>query len=321
MRELARVSELSVAELLEIWPKLKLAELNVADALRIWPKLKRMEGDALLSDSIQLESFLDLESCMEGDWRAAKVVRLLDLPQLSDRIQVSRSLQSLHIQSTPELRGLSTFAPWPADALIEGLGRLETFSAGGPRFQDKEFKAIEAGTGLEALTLAYSGMTPEQLRDIGKFTKLKALGLTGTAVTDATLRNWTEMIVQLANCIPKTIQVIDLCNCKISPRDLSEFIDSIRSDIWLSVEGLDVPSELQASLLRERRVVTDDFSDFFRPDVGNYIQTSVWPQRSESNSTAIVAHTSSLGTQSPIYGRIRWPSTFVKPSLFAPSLD
>lgn len=401
-------SELSVAELLENRPKIKLEELKVEDALRVWPKLKRIEGDAMLSDSIQLESFLDFESCMDGDWRAATVVHLLDLPQLSDRIQVSQSLQSLHIQRTPELRGLSTFAPWPEDASIEGLSKLETFSAGGLRFQDKEFTAIEDSTSLEALTLAYCGMTPERLRDIGKFTKLKALGLTGTNVTDTTLRSWTEltdlsilmldrtqitvasvpwicklrllehlsinancfaaviqepaafqntlrslslfgdglaigtlstlstfqqigvlrledalltreMMVELANCIPKTIQVIDLCNCTIDPKDLVEFIDSIRSDIWLGVDGIEVPAELQVSLLQKLRVATEDFSDFFRPDVSNYLQTSVWPRRSEFNTTIMDAATSSTWTQSPVFGRIRWPSTFVKPSLFAPS--
>ena len=405
-----------------------LSEFIVSELLRIWPNLKRIEGgiehaiggqdgrppESLpRSNTVRLESAANLESYMKGDYRESPSVVLFDLPEFRDFVQVSRNLETIQIHGVPNLNGLVTLAPWPKDASIDGLNKLEIFAAGGPRFQDSDFSAIEGSTGLQSLTLGYCGMTAERLSAIGKFTRLQSLGLTGSAVTDETVQYWAaihdlrnlmldrtqitsasvpwicklrslehlsidsncltsvisqqllsrsllkslslfgdglpwdalseivnweslytlkienakltkEILLQLANSLPKSLHVLDLCNCRVEPNDLESFRLSLQGNIVLAADVLDQPVEKQLfpqypSLL-VFSVSHEDTGDFLLPNGDNYSErTRKWPTlhvfQSRPKGSRISADL--IITSSLVVGPKALP--FVKPSLFAPS--
>ncbi len=426
----------AMEELLLYGANLPLPESTVSELLRIWPSLKRIEGGyqrsidgrstsvqrVLQTDrisetsrrniAVRLQSEMNLESYMKGDYREAPSVALRDLPRYKDSVQVSRYLQAIQIEGTPKLKGLVTVAPWPKDASIDGLAELEIFSAGGPNFQDKDFSGIETSTSLKSLTLGYCGMTAERLSAISKFTKLQSLGLTGSAVSDETVKGWTELrsirnlmldrtqissasipwictlrslqhlsinanclesvtpeqmvslsslqslflfgeglnlealsgrlnpnlstlrienatltkeaLYQLEHCLPKSIRVLDLCNCKADPIGLDEFVSNIPSNIAIGVDGLEVSDETRSFLLSSFRATIEDDGDLFLPNGNNYSsRSSAWPTRSpagtKSNSLSINTSSSFTVINSIITVVGQNSSTFVKPSLFAPS--
>ncbi len=404
----------AMEELLLYGPNLPLPESIVSELFRIWPSLKRIEGGYERSidgryvsgqrtvpteqiNAVRLQSARNLESYMKGDYIGAPSLVLRDLPRFKDLVQVSRHLQAIHIEGSPKLKGIVTVGPWPKDASIDGLAELEVFSAGGPKFQDKDFSGIEASTSLQSLTLGYCGMTAERLRAIGKFTKLQLLGLTGSAVTDETVQAWAElrilqilmldrtqisaaslpwigklrslqhlsinancfasvtpeqivslsslqslslfgdglpwealhgmvtwknlselrienatlskeMLSQLEHCLPKSLRVLDLCNCTVDPIGLDEFIPSIPSTIAIGVDGLEVSDEMR-SILRSsfRATIEEDGYLFFTNGYNYYNRSSLWRTR----GPAVISTQSTFERQDS--------STFVKPSLFAPS--
>jgi Leucine-rich repeat (LRR) protein len=168
---------------------------NVAmsELLVLWPNLRKIDTMETSEKTIHLESHPNLETAAHGNWHLASSVKLTDLPRFSDIVRVSPQLETVTVAGTPNLRGLQTVSPWPDGASIEGLSNLELFSAGGDKFQDRDFEAIATSREIISLTIAYSGMTSTGLKGIGKFRNMETLILSGSDVDDSTIREWPPL--------------------------------------------------------------------------------------------------------------------------------
>ncbi len=214
--------------LLEIWPNLRRIGMNLPERTPGGITLAGGYGFGRPSPkTIHLKSAKKLESFLKGQWGEAASVHLTDLPQLNDLLHLSRSIESIQIKGAPRLKGLITFAPWPEDASIAGMEKLEIFAAGGPQFDDNDFAGIEYSTTLRSLTLGHCVMTPEKLSAIGKFRNLIGLGLSGSQVTDETVRNWADL---------KGLQTLLLDRTQVSSESVA-WICKLRSLMYLSIDS------------------------------------------------------------------------------------
>ncbi len=144
-------------------------------------------------DSIRLESSDVLVGFLDGKWAKVRDVRLVDLPNYSDRLLLPDSLQSMHVSGTPRIPSLLTTSPWPADSLIKDLENVRFFAVGGANFRDEHFEGVTAYDSLVSLTLGYSGMTPHGLGRIGLFKNLTSIGVSGSEVNDETVERWQDI--------------------------------------------------------------------------------------------------------------------------------
>lgn len=405
--------------MIDVWPNLRRIEggSRFVGAVSLPGKLKQAAMrinlpttyDPFVPIETHLHSAKNLESVLFGDFRGATSVRLTDLPQLNDVVQVSKNLQSLRVDGVPKLKGLLTFSPWVANASIDSISELQVFSAGGPRFNDEAFSGIEKSTTLRSLTLGHCAMTPEKLGAIGQFVNLTALGLTGSRVTDTTIREWSglnslitlmldrtqvtpqslpwicsqrslkhlsidshcfasitpeqldslnqlsslwfygdgipmdrckkisswkglqtirienskltsQMLTQLLDAIPKTVQVLDLCFCQIAEEDFEEFVACLPNGICLGVEGLEVNEELQVELLRGYRAVIENDEDLFFPNGSDYsVRSSSWPTKKTGRPSGINFIGSSFVMKNVSNKTFLETGGLVKPRLFLPT--
>lgn len=415
IEEIVVAAKYDIPSLLEIWPNLRRIEAGiippqVRDGSNNFVFYSDQESLFVHSEPIRLQSAKSLASFFEGDFRQVDSVVLDDLPELQDLVQVSRELKLLQVRKTPKLKGLLTFSPWPEDASLEGLTELETFSAGGQKFDDEDFTGMENSLKMKCLTLGYCGVSSEKLRLLGEFKNLTALALTGSAVTDDTVQDWPnfksmktlmldrtkitsaslpwicqlkslthlsidsvclasisseqidflkqlsslslhgdggevaldrvsdisnskalalirienaalskETLLHLLNCLPKSLQVLDLCNCTVAEADLDVFIPLLPPRLILGVEGLEVSYEAKEILMQGFRAIIEDNSDIFLPGAGNFaVRSSVWPKRRPASIAGQNIVISSSGLPEKSINPIQDPANLVKPSRFAP---
>ena len=278
---------------------------------------------------------------------------------------------------------------------------LETFSAGGPQFDDQDFLGMAGSTKLRGLTLGHCKMTSEALGAVGKFTDLLALGLTGSAVTDETVRAWADMheihtlmldqtqitsasvpwicslrllrhlcidsrsiasitpeqldrlsslqsislygneinptalskmsnwkslvvfrienatltrdeLSKLIPCLPKSLNVLDLCDCKIDPEVLETFVDCLPERISLGVRGLEVSEDLMFFLLEGRRAVAENESNYFTANERyGLVQSSIWSAGGPAIAIPLDIRRPTLGL-----GTLNHAELLVRPSHF-----
>lgn len=200
-------------------------DLNARELLLALPKLKRVLGDGELLGPIRIESNSEIETLMSGEWLHSNALRLVDVPKLADFVRLSPDLKYLHIERSPSLRGLLTHGPWPEKSSIDRLSNLKHFSAGAPSFRDLHFQSIVDSAAMKSLTLAFTGMTPKGLSEIGRLKQLTALAVTGSDVDDTSIQAWDGI---------KQLKILMIDQTKITSKSLP-WISAQRDLLQLSI--------------------------------------------------------------------------------------
>jgi hypothetical protein len=151
----------------------------------------------------------------------ADEVRIVDLPMLETALRMSRTPRRLEIRNAQSLRGLAIEAPWPDDAIVEGLRKLEWFAAGGRTVDDRLMDVLLTCLNLDQLTLAYTSITRPKLMNIGGLRNLSMLALPGADVDDQVTSKWHRL---------KSLWEINLDDTSVSVETIAWLsrIDSLR---------------------------------------------------------------------------------------------
>ena len=167
---------------------------------------------------------------------------------------------------------------------------------------------LGAWKGLTSLSIYGQGVAMKKIANMKSLKNLSLLRIENAILTK-------QMLTTLLGSLPKEIRLIDLCFCRIDPRDLDEFVSSLPPSVNLGIEGLTVNEELKAQLLKTHRAVIEDDGNYFLHDVSNYTYRSIsFPSRILSNSAGNAVRYSPPAVNNSMND----PAVLVKPSLFAP---
>ncbi len=155
-------------------------------------------------------------------------VRLENLPQLSDTIDLSPGVLDCKLVNLPSLRGVSFRAPLQPAAQLGGFRSLEYFSGGGPIVDEVLVREITACKPLRRLNLAYSTAPESALMTIEQATELEELMLYGCDVSDEFV---TRVIPRLSK-----LRKLDLSYTRISRDSLPVILNNLKLES-LSVSG------------------------------------------------------------------------------------
>ncbi len=154
-------------------------------------------------------------------------IRLVNATKLADRFELPLSMNLVHIENVPCLKGLFFHDKMPEGAVLKGLRDLDSFAGGGQNLNDDLLTAVLECNKLEKLIIAYAGASPQSLSRIGTLEQLKVLVLTGSKVDDQVVRQWTHL---------RELRTLHLDNVAIT--DLSmEWIGGLANLESLSIEG------------------------------------------------------------------------------------
>jgi hypothetical protein len=120
-------------------------------------------------------------------------IRIVDLPLLKTFIATSQTPQRMEIRNAQSLRGLIIEAPWPKNYSISGLRDLECFLGGGEAIDDEVMEVILQCRKLDQLTLAYTSISPDKLRETGQLYRLSVLALPGAEIDDEVTSHWRRL--------------------------------------------------------------------------------------------------------------------------------
>lgn len=181
-------------------------------------------------------------------------IKLVELPNLQDRLRFMPTLNYVLFDSIPSVRGLQFDGPMPKGASVKGLRDLAYFVGGGKWLDDSIASELLNCRKLEKLTLAYSSVSPaviEQLLDlpeltylvlagskvnekaitkIGRLEKLTAINLDDTAVDDT----FVDAIIKLPN-----LKILSLVRTRVSS-DSFEKLASINSLQQIGISGMEM---------------------------------------------------------------------------------
>lgn len=160
------------------------------------PALRRIGCDPFGIQQLKLENHAKLETILADPGVPVlplDSLKLVAMPSLKEAFDLPRELSILHIDNAPSLTGLSTRGPWPENAVFQGVRDLTYFAAGGERLDDVVAEAVLACEKLEALTLAYSSVSPVTLGKIGKLKNLSYLALSGSKLDDQAISQWQSL--------------------------------------------------------------------------------------------------------------------------------
>ena len=170
---------------------------------RSLPNLKELLFERFTMSDLQLENMPTLKKIFNqqntmGQFAMPNIrlrlekIRLVNMPELTEDIDLFPFVSKINIENAPSLTGLSFERPMPAGATVQGLRDLRYFAAGGATMNDAVMREVLNCKGLQKLTLAYSAVSPEMLQRIGELSSLKYLVLTGSQVNDAVLASWSN---------------------------------------------------------------------------------------------------------------------------------
>ena len=161
--------------------------------LQHFPKLKHLNIDGTSLTRFDLMASEQLRSISMTPLEDVEDVRIVDLPALRTRVRLLCTPQLMEIRNAPSLQGLSIEAPWPKNAAVSGLRDLEWFAGGGETIDDSLMDVILNCRELDQLTLAYTSITPQKLREIGRLDRLSLLALPGAPIDDSITANWHNL--------------------------------------------------------------------------------------------------------------------------------
>lgn len=161
--------------------------------LRKLPNLKRLKIDSRFATRLRLENFPLLETIFEyqpSPSGSMDAVRLVNLPNFRDAIELPPNLVYAHIEGTPNLEGITFSAPLPERTFLDDLSGLKYFSGGGKRFTELFVSEVLSAKGIQRLTLAFCSAEAEAFQEIDELLTLQELVLTGSNVNDETVLSW-----------------------------------------------------------------------------------------------------------------------------------
>src|SRR6056297_3652293 len=122
-----------------------------------------------------------------------RIVKIVDSPKLTTELVLLNAPEKLEIRDARSLTGLTVQGPWPRDHVLQGLRNLQWFAGGGPELTNQTFRELKNCGRLDALTLACTSVTHDQLATIRDFPNLTILKLPGHSIDDDLVANWRRM--------------------------------------------------------------------------------------------------------------------------------
>ncbi|MEM8668215.1 MAG: hypothetical protein AAGG48_11905 [Planctomycetota bacterium] len=191
--QLTAIAEMKQLETLDI-RSCRLKQDELAWILEQFDHLESLRVDGSELDAVDLREPLRLKSLITRKFDHAQSLHFVDVPDLRTEVRMMHAPEQLEIRNAQGLSGLTLEQdPWPGDAELVGLRDLEWFGAGGPAVNDALVDELLTCRLMDTLTLAYADVSPDRLRLIGAYPKLRVLAVPGTRVDDAVTESWTEL--------------------------------------------------------------------------------------------------------------------------------
>lgn len=158
-----------------------------------FPNLRTLDVNGSGLETIDLSKMPHLRRLSLNRPREPKLVRMTGVPLLETELSLQSAPDTLEIQEARSLIGISVDGPWPQNASLSGLRDLEWFAGGGPEIDDRVLEQLLNCPELDQLTLAYTSVTGNQLRRIGRMKDLSILCLPGAEINDDVTSEWSTL--------------------------------------------------------------------------------------------------------------------------------
>ncbi|QEG39906.1 leucine-rich repeat domain-containing protein [Roseimaritima ulvae] len=135
-------------------------------------------------------------------------IQLVNLPKLSNSIRLYPWTAAIQLDGLPALQGLAIQGPVPQRAVLKGFRDLRWFAAGGSAIDDGVADELLACGKLQHLTLAYSSVSNDKIRDLIHANPIRTLDLTGNEVDDDVFAGW-QGITELQEFVIDDTHVTD----------------------------------------------------------------------------------------------------------------
>src|SRR6056297_59239 len=161
--------------------------------LATFPNLSHIDLDFYKSQELEISASRRLRRMSGSVIERPRIVKIVDSPKLTTELVLLNAPEKLEIRDARSLTGLTVQGPWPRDHVLQGLRNLQWFAGGGPELTNQTFRELKNCGRLDALTLACTSVTHDQLATIRDFPNLTILKLPGHSIDDDLVANWRRM--------------------------------------------------------------------------------------------------------------------------------
>lgn len=202
------------------------------------PRMRHLAGDWGRLSELRLAHNDRLWGLGKSVFHATTRAELIDLPNLRADLCFRSAMEVLRIRDLPHLQGLRVEATWPAAAEVRGVEGLRRLVMGGVTVDDQAFRPFLDCQGLSRITVVDGSLSPEMLRQFGRFRDLRTLELPGAAVDDTVTCRW-ETLERLRDvCLDQT---------SVSAQTI-RWLSRLKSLESLSLRGVRLDASASASL-------------------------------------------------------------------------
>ncbi|MCM2373370.1 leucine-rich repeat domain-containing protein [Aporhodopirellula aestuarii] len=211
------------------------------------PKLARITAGLSNINQLHLNNHQRITSISTLPLKNLVSLKMRNLPRFSGTVVVQNDLQKMVVSNVPGITELTVECPWPEDARLEKVDGLSRFAAGGRNLDDRVVRQLVDCDELDQLVLAYTSVSQDGLRRLGKLKTLTALEVPGSDVDDDVTSSWVNLERLRRICLDDTHvseQTTQWFRTLASLRSLSLNRVDLSRAAWENISALSQLSEL-----------------------------------------------------------------------------
>ncbi len=210
-------------------------------------KLEIEENHSLTS--LRLESTIPRSEYLRFAHLAIDSLRLIHVTKLSHTINVIGDLDSLYIDDTPSITGLSFHCPIPKGSVIKGLRDLTQFSANGKHLTDEVISAVLDCPNLTILEIQDSSVSNAMFCKIASLERLSHLVVSGSPLDELALR---------AFALSPSLKYLQLSKTKLDEKSIAALTSAPATALKsIYLDHCEVESDLLLKLAESLHVTMD----------------------------------------------------------------